>query len=709
MIERIKKLAEMTVKGEMYVEHTDTEYDRRDLFLSPVIMSAKRSKEYILNQKPYVSELTALTGYLRFQGDVMGDIFQRCGHENFGKLCTGFYNKPIEGLCTFEWQHSVADFEKVIKIGIKGLKDEIKNSRKNHTEKEKTEFLDALDIIAAAIIGWADKCSDVALKKSEETENPECRANMIKLSKALKNVPANPAQSFYEAILTIFIIYTFVPDSIGTIDRYLYPFYKNDIAKGDLTDEDAKAYLQELFLMLQARISIKSDRFYRGGESHFCIGGYLENGEDGFNELSKLILDSMLELPTWIPQISLRWTKKTPFEVLKYVMDCERKDPNKRIAFVNDEPRIKAFTEVVEFPYELACKYTMVGCNEPQLPGGIFMGGNAANVVKSIENTIYKRENDIIKSGSFDEFYNVFEEELFKTLDKIDFYYEKFQSVRARDVNLVSTMFFEGSIERAKSITQGGAKNAVADCQLMGITTVIDSLSIIQQFVYGEKIVTMEELVSALKADWKGFEDLRNIILKKGKFFGNNDEISNECADKFAKSLNEYFKDKKSDFGYRYLVGNLIGYNQHNKWFGEATKATPDGRHNGDIISFGLGQSEGKDREGLSALLWSVAKLNINNPILCGDTVTNVLLDEQLVKGDENFEKLVKMFETYFKMGGLHFQLSYVSKEVLKDAKITPDKYKSLRVRVSGFSDYFVLLNEDLQDEIITRTEKSGG
>lgn len=708
MIERIKQLAEKTVKGEMYIEHTDTEYDRCDLFLPPVIMSAKRSKEYILNQKPYVSELTALTGYLRFEGDVMGDIFNRCGHENWRKAFNNFYNQPLEGLSTFEWQHSVADFEKVIRSGINGLKNEIAVSRKNHTEKTESEFLDALDIIADAIIGWADKCSDTARKKAEETENPEYKANLIKLSKALKNVPANPARSFYEAVLTVYIIYAFVPDSIGTIDRYLYPFYKEDIAKGELNDEDAKAYLQELFLMLQARISIKSSNFYRGGESHFCIGGYLENGEDGFNELSKLILESMLELPTWIPQVSLRWTKKTPFEVLRYAMDCERKDPNKRIAFVNDEPRMKMFTEIAEFPYELACKYTMVGCNEPQLPGGIFMGGSANNVVKAVESTIYSRENEIIKASGFDEFYKVFEEELFKTLDKMDYYYEKFQAIRARDVNLVSTMFFEGSIERAKSITQGGAQNAVANCELIGITTLIDSLAIVKQFVYDEKIVTMEELANALKADWQGYDDLRNIILKKGKFFGNNDEISNGCADKFAKSVDEYFKDKKSDLGYKYLAGNLIGYNQHNKWFGDATKATPDGRHNGDIISFGLGQSEGKDREGLTALLGSVAQLTENNPILCGDTVTNVLLDEQLVKNDDNFEKLVKMFETYFKMGGLHFQLSYVSKEDLKNAKINPDKYKSLRVRVSGFSDYFVFLNEDLQDEIITRTEKVG-
>ena len=105
--------------------------------------------------------------------------------------------------------------------------------------------------------------------------------------------------------------------------------------------------------------------------------------------------------------------------------------------------------------------------------------------------------------------------------------------------------------------------------------------------------------------------------------------------------------------------------------------------------------------------VYSVAKVCGSHPILGGATVTNVLLDEQLVKNDDNFKKLVKMFETFFQLGGLHFQLTYVSKEDLKKAKIEPDKHRNLRVRVSGFSDYFVFLNEDLQDEIITRTEKA--
>ena len=707
MNERIEKLASKVASGELYIDSVEIEYDREDLFLSPVLMSAKRVKEFILAQKPYVTELTALTGYIRFSDGVEGDIFNRRGHKNYQLMMEHFYNNPVSDLCTFEWQHSVADFEKVIKIGINGYKNEIKKSKEAHSDKDSLEFLEGLDIVADAIIGWANKCSKAALDKAKEVTVPQYKRNLEKLAEALKRVPAKPARSFYEAVLTIFIIYAFVPDSIGTIDRYLYPFYLNDIACGDLTEEDAKAYLQELYLMLQSRISKDSDRFYRGGESHFAIGGYLENGEDGFTEFSKLVLDAMLELPTHIPQISLRWNKKTPKEVLRYAMDCERRDPNKRIAFVNDEPRIQMLTEWAGFPYELACKYTMVGCNEPQLPGGIFMGGNTANILKAIENTLYGRTESIFSCKNFDEFYAIFDEELEKTLNKITEYYNKFQEVRSRDVNLVSTMFFEGSIERAKSITMGGAKNAIADIILIGLISLVDSLAIIKQYVYEEKKISLAELVEVLKSNWETGEELRAEILKKGSFFGNNSETSNECINRLGNSIEKYFKGRKTDLGYTYVTGNLIGYNQHHKWFGDKTKATPDGRRNGAIISYGVQQNDGKDRESLTALLKSTSEVYKYN-IFCGSAVTNILLDEQLIKNDANFEKTVDLFETYFKFGGMHFQLNYVSKEDLVNAKANPEKYRNLRVRVSGYSDFFRNLNEDLQDEIITRTAKKG-
>lgn len=703
MDERIESLVKKTVSGEMYVYPVKTEYDRCDLFLPPIKMSAKRVCDYIRNQEPLIVEESCFTGLLKFDDSVEGDIFGRPGHKNFKIACDNFYNQPVDNLLTFEWQHSAGDFAKIINGGIVGIKDEINKSIEKHkNNKDAIQFLETQSDICDALVDWADKCSEKAVNFSKTVSNNKYKKNLAKLSQSLKIVPKKPASNFYEAILSLYICYGLIPDSIGLIDRYLYPFYKKDMANGTLTKEEAAEYLQELFLMLQARIHISSDRFYRGGESHFCVGGYLENGEDGFNELSELIVDSLMELPTWIPQISLRWTPKTSHEVLHYMMDCERKDPNKRIAFVNDVPRINGLMKYTGFSHEKAVHYTMIGCNEIALPGGIVFGFDPMNIVRCVQNTFFERSDDVIKALTFDAFYNIFQKEMFSDLRKADKIGKGFQTIRSRDCNLVSNMFIDGCIENAKSVTQGGTDTYIAVGLLIGISNVIDSLSVTKQLVYDEKQISMKQLIDALKNNWAGYEDLREYILKKGMFFGNDDDSSNDIARRFFKSLDEW--NTGENYLHKKLVfGNLVGYNEHHKFFGNQTKATPDGRFDGDMIGFGIGQSEGKDRSGLTALLSSVAKCDPYS-ILTGPSVTNVLLDEQLIKNNENFEKLVYLFEAYFKMGGTHFQLTYVSKEDLLNAKKTPDKYKNLRVRVSGFSDYFVFLNDGLQDEIIKRT-----
>ena len=606
---------------------------------------------------------------------------------------------------TFEWQHSAGDFGKIINCGLTGIKENIELSKNNHAEDKKAiEFLETQTDFCNTVIDWAHKCSDRAAAVAEKTKNETYKINLTRLSKGLKRVPENKAESFFEAVLSLYLCFSFVPDSIGLIDRYLYPYYKSDIEAGILTEEDAKAYLQELFLMLQARTSIKSANFYRGGESHCCIGGYLENGEDGFNELSRLIVDSLMELPTWIPQISLRWTDKTPHEVLRYMLDCERKDPNKRIAFVNDAPRIKGLMKYNDISYKEAVNYTMLGCNEIALPGGIVFGFDQMNILRSVENTFFNRSNDIINAESFDDFFNIYKEELFNDLQEADEICEGLQNIRNRDTNIVSNIFINGCIENAKSISPESAR-FIAVGILIGLPNVIDSLSITKQFVFDKKLCSMSELVSAVKNNWVGYEGLRTLIMKEGCFFGNDDELSNKIANRFFGALDEW-NSTHNYLGKKRMFGNLVGYNEHNKFFGNGTKATPDGRFDGDMLTFGIGQGGGKDREGLTALLNSVAKCDPYF-ILTGPSVTNIMLDEQLIKKDESFEKLVYMFETYFKMGGTHFQLTYVSKEDLLNAQKNPDQYKSLRVRVSGFSDYFVFLNKGLQDDIISRTEKS--
>ena len=689
----------------MYADTVKTTYDEADLLLPRQQMESKRICEYILNQEPKLTEYSCLTGFFNFDGSVVGDAFRRGGHKATDEAKKLFYLKPIDNLSTMEWQHATADYTKILNKGISGIIADIDESLTIHDDPEQVEFLLALKRVANALIAWAHKCSDRALALSRTVEKEEYRNNLKKLSEALLRVPENAPESFYEAVLCIYLCFSADPDSVGTLDRYLYPFYKKDIENGMLTKEEAAEYLQELFLMLQAATRITSSNFTRGGESHFCIGGYLPNGEDGFTELSRLIVESMIDLPTYIPQVTLRWTKKTPREVFRFMLDCERKDPHKRIAFQNDEKRIKCYTEICGIPFERAVGYTTVGCNEPAFLGAITGSNSKVNFLRSMETVFHKKSELIQNNASFDDFFDIFKKELFSDLERAYEYDNFYNKQRAQDINYISSLVFNDCIENAKSLTQGGGNTAIASPTCLGITNVIDSLCVVKQFVFDEKLFTMNELVAALKADWQGYEDMRMLILKKGKFFGNDDDTSNYVAQKLYRELYEFLKDKTNLYGYHWLIGNLLGYHIHHKWFGEKTLATPDGRYNGDMLKFGLGQSEGRDREGLSALLNSIAKVDPNG-IGCGSTVTNITLDEQLIKNDDNFEKTVDLLLTYFQNGGVHFQLTYVSKEDLICAQKTPDEYKHLRVRVSGFSDYFVNLNEAIQDDIIARTEQ---
>lgn len=707
MIKRIENLTQKVLSGDTWFQTEPTEYDREDIFLSHTARTAREVSAYILNQRPQIDENAALTGYIRFDDDrVEGEIFHRVGHRNFQELMRSFYMQPLDNLLTLEWQHSSADYGKVLQKGIEGLQEEILEARKQYTDPDRVEFLDGLETVAGAILGWVEKCADHAADLAAAADDQETKFRLTRMSETLRRVPRKPAATFFEAVQVIYVIFSFVPDSIGTIDRYLYPYYKKDMDTHTLTREEARSYLQELFLMLQAATAVTNSNSTRGAESTFCIGGYLPNGEDGFTDLSRLVIEALMELPTCIPQVLLRWTEKTPDEVLRFMMDCERKDPNKRIAFVNDEPRIQALTKNAGLSYADAVSYTMAGCNQLVLPGGIDMGTAVENALHSVVNLFHNRGEELIQAETFEDFYALYQEELWRDLDKIVKYENLFNSVRARDIDIVSSLFFNGCIQNARSVTRGGSRMCLAQLDVIGVTNVIDSLTVVRQFVYDEKRISMQELTDALKCNWKGYEELRLSIEKKAEYFGNDSEISNEMARRFTTSIYEYLKDKKNIFGYRFLMGNLIGYHQHNKWFGNLTKATPDGRYDGDILSFGIGQTNGRDREGLTALLNSVAQYDPCR-IMCGPSVTNILMDERMIRDDANFEKTVLMMRTYLKKGGLQYQLNYVSADELRKAKENPAAYKNLRVRVSGFSDYFNNLNDDLKNEIIARTEHS--
>lgn len=704
MTERIEKRVKFILENDLCPKGKKVEYSPIGESISEAMEIALKLREYILAQ-PVITDLGCLlTGQLRFDGSVPSDLFPRTGHKNFGDLCRDYYNKPQENLCTFEWQHSTPDYSYVLKHGISGLKERIAASKKVHAgNPEKVDYLNALDYTADTMILWAHKCADEC-RKQAENENEPRKAELLLMAENLRQVPEFEAKTFYQGIQTIAICFNMLSDSIGTIDRYLIDLYRNDIQECTLTKEQATEYLQDLFVRLDAQTLHSSINKNRGGECHFAIGGYLPDGSDGFNELSHTIVEALMDIPLNTPQISLRYTKKTPREVLRFMLDCERRDIHKRIAFVNDDPRIDAFMRNAGISYEDAVSYTMVGCNEPAFPGSMWMGGCTSNVARSIANTLYERSEDVLKCETFEEFFAIYEEELTKDIERIRYYTNYFNHRRAKDINVLSALLLEGCIENAKSPTHSGCRIKIGGAGMMGLVCAIDSLSIIKQFVYDEKIVSMNTMLDALKANWEGYEELRTQIMKKGKFFGNNYSLSDEVAQRFTTKLHSLCTKEKLDFDVSMLLGNLTGYNPHYAFFGAQTPATPDGRYAGDAFMVGIGQSGNRDREGLTALLSSVADFDPKG-IFCGPTVCNVLLDEAMVKNDDNFEKLVTIIDTYFSMGGLHIQLNYVTKEELLEAKKTPEKYNQLKVRVSGFSGYFTTLREELQDDVIKRTE----
>ncbi len=706
MTERIEKIERIINSTDIYPEAQKVEYDPFDLALSDSKRISKRLEKYILEQPVMIEDWQVLFGHFRFDGSVESDLFHRTGHKNISMAVKEFYCKPYNNLITFEWQHSTPDYEKVIKRGIRGLLDDITTSKLFHrNNKEKIDYLEALEEFCHTVIKWAHKCGDACLEKAKRERNEKRKEELVRAYQTLYKVPENPAESFYEAMQTIYLCFEFLPDSVGTIDRFLYKYYERDINAGKMNREEAKEMLQCLFLRLQSHTRV--DRVYRtrGAECHFALGGYLPNGEDGFTDLTKLIVESIMEMHMHCPQISLRWTKKTPHEILRYMLDCERNDKFKRIAFVNDEPRIEGFMKNLNLPYEKAVNYTMVGCNEPAFQGSIWMGGNTVNIARSMTNTLYSCSDRAIKCKNFDEFYALYEENLKADIDEVIDIANKFNAMRAKDINIASAPFLNGCIENATSPTRGGCEIKLGGANLMGLTCVIDSLSIIKQFVYDEKQISMEYLIDVLESNWEKDPDLRLKIYKTGKFFGNNIDLSDGMAARFTDSLYKFTHNKRLANGEHILFGTLAGYNAHYAWFGKETKATPDARFDGEEFMVGVGQSRGKDREGIGALLSSVAKMQPSG-ILCGPYLLNLMVDEMLIRKDEYFEKMVDQIETYFKMGGMHIQLNYVSAEELLEAKKMPEKYNSMKVRVSGYSGIFVTLGEDIQNDIINRTRK---
>ncbi|MBE6928963.1 MAG: hypothetical protein E7463_01670 [Ruminococcaceae bacterium] len=709
MSERVTRLAALSREQDLIAPSIPVEYDGLDLALPEPMFNAKRIAEYIVAQPVYLTEENRFTGMLRLgAAEVPADVFTRTNHKHIRAAQAIYYRKYVEQLVTFEWQHSAPNYRFILDHGIEGRLAAIRDARVRFADDtDKLTMLDAFETVCRGIIAWSEKCADAHEAAAAACTDDVRKQELLRLAAACRQVPAKPARSFYEGLQSIIMCFQFLPDSVGTIDRALWDLYRRDIESGAITRDEARDLIAEIFVHLSNFTPVGNGNADRSAECHFAIGGYTPDGEDGFTDLSRLMVEALMSIDTRRPAISLRWTNKTPFEVLHFMLDCERHDKNKRFAFVSDEPRIKALMNISGFSYEDAVKYTMVGCNEPSFPGALWIGGCTSNAVRSLVNTLYNRSDEVIACRDFDAFYAIFREELARDIERILFYAGKFNAMRAKDASVLSAFLLDGCIENATPPNRFGCEKKIGGFNLMGITCVIDSLSMVKQFVFDEQRTSMAHLIDVLRSNWESDPDLRTEILKTGRFFGNNDPLSDGMARRYTTDLYELTRDRRLTGDARILIGTLAGYNPHHMKYGAMMPATPDGRFDGDGLMVGTGQAGGKDRKGMLALMKSLAQMDPNG-ILCGPNVCNMLIDEVLIRDDRYFESVCRMIEQYFRMGGIHVQLNYVSREELEAARKTPENYRSLKVRVSGYSASFVGLPDEHQREIINRTVQKG-
>ena len=704
MEKRIQTLLELSNVQDVYPAPVATKYDPIWECEPDPVTDALKFAAYMQNQSVTTEPQLRLPGMFRFDGSFRGDLFQRSGYTRWQRIAALFYLKPYKNLVTFDWEHSVLDYKLILEEGLEGLLKKIEKSRKTHAgNKDRLDYLRALEIVCKGMIACGERLASGFEFAAKNAADSARRRELTDTAAACRRVPRFPAASFREAITAVSICFHFNPDSIGLIDRYLFPFYSRDLQTGKITRSEAKSLLQEFFVTVKANTPYFSVNMGKGGESHFALGGYDENLNDGWNELSDLVLEALLELPMCCPQISLRHTKKTPFSILYKLLDAERHDAYKRIAFVADEPRIESFTKILGLPLALAVNYTTVGCNETAFPGGVDFTGVHINIARSLDTLLNERRENFVACKTYEEFLTLFKTILKDTLNEALHYQNLFNCARSKDVDVISSLFMPGCIENARSATQGGATRYSANLNMNGLMCVIDSVSLIKQLVFEEKRVSARQLCELLENNW-GDGELRAYVLNHGKFFGNNDEHTEGIAIDVTNALYEIISPLSEIFGHKLLAGCFEGYNPHSTWFGTATPATPDGRKYGDPFMIGIGQWHGHDKNGLTSLLLSVAKM-CPSRILTGSLVFNVALEPSMVENEEKFKKVVALFETFLNEGGVQFQINHVSREMLLQAEKTPENYGSLRVRVSGFSAYYTKLCPEIRNEILKRTE----
>jgi formate C-acetyltransferase len=622
--------------------------------------------------------------------------------------------------------HLVVGHCNILDTGISGIRARIKNALKSQKDRNKKNVLEAMLIACDAFSIFAKRFASEALKKSKAERNVIRKKELELIAHNCAHIAEKKPETFYQAIQLLWLFQTaalishgaFAIFAIGRADQYLYEYYKKDIASGRITAQFAYELICELLIKLSYNIFALPDIFKAsaselGADNQaVTVGGVKKDGTDATNELSYMFIDAAGALKNMTNSFSIRLNSNAPSEFIRKCIELYRMTSGP--ALFNDDVIINALVKD-GCSLEDARDYAIVGCVEPT-PQGCTFGCTSANDLSlggvleltllngrlnMTRNTISIQTGDVRNFQTFDDLKNAFKKQLAYHISKM-----------ARAINLKDKVYKEGfhnplvslsltgCIENGMDMTEGGAKYNFSSITGKGFATVVNSLAAIKKAVFDDKYVSMDNLLSALKNDFKKSEILRQYLIKKCPKFGTDDDYADELARWLADLFCKMVKTKKNERNGIFRPA-FFSYGMHVS-DGAVLAATPDGRAAAEPLSNSFSPANGTEVLGPTAVIMSLSK--IDHSLISNGNALNMRLNPDFLMTEEGVKKIAALVTTYFKMMGMHIQFNVVSTETLRDAQRNPDKYRDLIVRVSGYTAYFVDLGKPIQEDIIKRT-----
>ena len=540
---------------------------------------------------------------------------------------------------------------------------------------------------------YGKRIIDAILDLTNRYQKKAVEEGKMELAKVLERVPAYGATSFYEALQSFRIIHYSLwlegnyHNTVGRLDKYMYPYLKADMEKGLYTRETALEMVEDFFLSFN-----KDSDLYVGvqqgdnGQS-LVLGGIDENGEEVFNLLSELCLEASRNILMIDPKINLRVSKKTPLRV--YELGSELTKAGLGFPQYSNDDIVIEGLQKLGYEYKDACDYAMAACWEFIIPN---VGGDVGNIgalsfPKMIDICLHKY---LMECETFEEFLGKVKEEIQKECDAI--------CDNIKDLWFVPSPFMNIMIDGG---IYDGAKYNNFGLHGTGVATAADSLAVISKYIYDEKRFTKEALIEAVDSDFELHSEMLPILRFEAPKMGNNEELPDNMTVQLLKMFSDSLKGKKNCRGGVYRAGT--GSAMYYLWHANEIGASPDGRRKGEPFGTNFSASLFAKINGPLSVIKSFTKPdfteNTNGGPLTLEFASSMFKDEESVK------KVAALVKAYIDMGGHQLQLNAVNSEMLKAAQENPEAHRQLVVRIWGWSAYFVELDKEYQEHVLRRQQ----